>query len=117
MAIDITTGTIAAISNALAGIAGAVTPVIDDAIAQKYEKAYQNNIAEINQALTSRNPDAIDSVVMRLLSEGGQTIGGMGEIVGIRMDKLSALLAALATEVKDKHLLANIQFKQNTPGS
>lgn len=119
MAIDLTTGTLAALANAVSSITGAVTPEIDDAIAHKYETQYTDNIADINNILEANPivPDDINALVLRLLSQGGQTVGGMGEIIGISMGNLAALLNITAGKIKDDALLANVQFKQNTPGS
>lgn len=108
---------VTAIANAISSIAGVAQPFIDQAVAQKYENEFTDNIAEINQALANLDPSTVDALVLRLIGEAGQTIGGVGEIVGISVGKLAAILAIVAGKIKDDHLLANIQFKQNSPGS
>lgn len=108
---------ITAIANAISGIAGVAQPFIDQAVAQKYETEFTDNITEINNAITALDPSTVDTLVLRLIGEAGQTIGGMGEVVGISVGKLAAILAIVAWKIKDDHLLANIQFKENTPGT
>lgn len=119
MAIDLTTGLMAALANATSSLAGVVTPEINDAIAHKYETQFTENITDINNILEANPlvPDDVNTIVLRLISQSGQTVGGMGEIVGISMGNLAALLNIAAGKIKDDALLANVQFKQNTPGS
>lgn len=119
MAVDFTTSTLAALANAVSGLSGAVTPIIDDAVSQKYDTEFKENITEINKALeaSTLDPTTIDALCLRLLSDCGQTVGGMGEVVGISVGNLAALFNVCASEIKNMALLANVTFKQNTPSS
>lgn len=77
MAIDFVTAGF----NALAGIAGDVAPLINDAVAQKYAKEYTDSIKEYNAIMSASpyDPDALNAHLLRLDDASGQAIGSISD--------------------------------------
>lgn len=117
MAVDLTTGTLAAFLNAISGLTGVAIPLVDDAVAQKYETQLTNSIKEWNNLVANWNPDNVNTFVMQLIGDAGQTIGSMGDNKSVPLGVVSALVTIAIEEVFKSHVLAAMLAKQNSSTS
>ncbi len=107
---------ITAFFNAIPGLAGIVQPFIVDGLAQKYENEFKDRLRDWNTIVAEddagKRADSLQSFVLQLISDAGQTAGGVGSNIAVPMDVLAALVNIAAGKIKDDELLANMQFKQ-----
>lgn len=108
---------VTAIANAISGITGVAQPFIDESIAEKYENEYKSNLSQWNQTFAAGNADAINSLCLQFVGQGGQACGGVGTVIGIQVDIINSLVAICIGKIKDDEIIANIQFKQNETNS
>lgn len=111
MALDIAT----AIIDAIPALAGIAQPYINDAIAQKYENQFNEGVTEWNNLVGAFDPSVVHPYVMQLIGDCGQAVGSMGDNKSVPVGIINALILIALKDRMDNHLLANVQFKQNTP--
>lgn len=73
---------VTAIGDAVADVATALTPMINDHEAQKYANQYTQYITQYNEimATNSVNLDDLNAYLMQLASRSGKAFGGLGNI-------------------------------------
>jgi hypothetical protein len=105
---------ITAVFNALSEIAGGAKPFINDYMAQKYDKEHRDRLAKWQDILSdtdfSHRADAIQSYIVRLLSDAGASASGVGNNIAVPLDALTGLVNTTSAKIKDDKILANFQF-------
>ncbi len=104
MALDLPT----ALVNLAEGLVGIAKPYVDAHVAQKYENECKSRLSQWGALIAENNPTHINSFVLQLIADGGQTAGGVG--ADVTLDIVSALIAIACGKIKDDEMLANIQF-------
>lgn len=109
---------VTAVANALVGIAGAVTPFINDALAQKYDTQYRQRLSEwssiVAQADSSVRADSIRAYLDKLFADADTSGGGLGDDISLPLSDFNALINIAAGKIRDDQRLAAIQFKQTS---
>lgn len=106
---------ITAIANAISAIGGAVTPYIEEELAQRYEREFRERIKAWNAIQDSPDrvrPTLVHSHVMQLLDDAGATVGSMGTNVSVPVGVLGALINEVAEGIKKDKILARLSFKK-----
>lgn len=88
---------------------GIAKPLVQDAVDQKPESAHLYRMDDWNEAESIKDSvkraDSRWNAVVRLLSEGGKTIGGNGRNIQIPVDTLANMFELASEGVRDKALL------------
>lgn len=71
---------VTAIGDAVANVAAALTPIINDTESQKYLKSYEASITQYNEIMATSpfDPNALNTYLMQLASNSGTAIGSLG---------------------------------------
>ena len=118
---------VTAVTSPLAGITSATTavsntvnnilaPLIEDAVSQKYEKAFRLRLQSINDALAQGDNDRRANDLANLvnglcIAAGYPATGGVGEDISIPVSYLNSLLVIAAAQERSTAYLAALAKK------
>lgn len=107
---------ITAIASALAGIANAAQPFIEDHFAQLYEKQHQSRVNEWQGILAEQDShtraDLMHEFMLRLLNQSGQAVPrGLSRNISVPLDILNSLVIEVSEGIKKDQILGKVRFK------
>ncbi len=100
---------VSAVANAVASVSNLLRPLVETAVAEKYERKHLNDINQIQHAMVYDSPDELWSIAQRLSNECGHPptpTGGHGKCVPVGL--LHALLLCAAEAIRDRNYMVKV---------
>ena len=102
--------------NAISEVAGVAKPIVEDGLAQKYEKAHQKRIAELQDILAIADgpsrADRLNAYILRLCADAGQPLVLQGDAcISVPIGAFTAIVSEVSEGIKKDAIIASILQK------
>lgn len=97
-------------------IVKAAKPLIDDALAHKYEKEFDERIKQWQEIVLlpdgDDRADRMDHYLIRLCADSGTPIGGLGENISVPVSVVNALVLGNCNSILREQIISSLNYKQ-----